>query len=55
MASVALARGARHAPAAQARRFMLLLTATPIENELEELYQIVTLLKPGQFATPGAS
>jgi SNF2 family DNA or RNA helicase len=35
-------------------RFMLLLTATPIETELEELYQLVTLLKPGQFATPAA-
>jgi SNF2 family DNA or RNA helicase len=33
-------------------RFLLLLTATPIETELEELYQLVTLLKPGQFATP---
>jgi SNF2 family DNA or RNA helicase len=83
VASVALARGARHAPAVQARpwdlvivdeahrvkrrgsasfrlvdglrsRFLLLLTATPIENELEELYQIVTLLRPGQFATPAA-
>jgi len=35
-------------------RFLLLLTATPIETDLEELYQLVTLLKPGQFATPGA-
>jgi SNF2 family DNA or RNA helicase len=35
-------------------RFLLLLTATPIETELEELYQLVTLLKPGQFATPAA-
>jgi SNF2 family DNA or RNA helicase len=33
-------------------RFLLLLTATPIETELDELYQLVTLLKPGQFATP---
>ena len=32
-------------------RFLLLLTATPIETELEELYQLVTLLRPGQFAT----
>ncbi len=83
VASLALARGARHAPVVQAQawdmvvvdeahkvksrgsagfrlvdglrsRFLLLLTATPIENELEELYQIVTLLKPGQFATPAA-
>jgi SNF2 family DNA or RNA helicase len=35
-------------------RFLLLLTATPIETDLEELYQLVTLLKPGQFATPAA-
>src|SRR6185369_7406408 len=35
-------------------RFLLLLTATPIETELEELYQLVTLLKPGQFATAAA-
>ncbi|MGD1068134.1 MAG: DEAD/DEAH box helicase, partial [Vulcanimicrobiaceae bacterium] len=33
-------------------RFLLLLTATPIENDLEELYNLITLLKPGQFATP---
>jgi SNF2 family DNA or RNA helicase len=35
-------------------RFLLLLTATPIETDLEELYNLVTLLKPGQFATPAA-
>ncbi|HET6414109.1 MAG TPA: SNF2-related protein [Anaeromyxobacter sp.] len=35
-------------------RFMLLLTATPVENDLEELYNLVTLLKPGQLATPAA-
>ena len=35
-------------------RFLLLLTATPIETELEELYNLVTLLKPGQFTTPAA-
>jgi superfamily II DNA or RNA helicase len=33
-------------------RFLLLLTATPIETDIEELYNLVTLLKPGQFATP---
>ncbi|MSP59783.1 MAG: DEAD/DEAH box helicase [Myxococcales bacterium] len=83
VASLALARSARHAPAVQAHpwdlviideahhlksrttlawklvdglksRFLLLLTATPIENDLEELYQLVTLLKPGQFPTPAA-
>jgi SNF2 family DNA or RNA helicase len=35
-------------------RFLLLLTATPVENDLEELYNLVTLLKPGQLATPAA-
>ena len=35
-------------------RFLLLLTATPMETDLEELYNLVTLLKPGQFATPAA-
>jgi superfamily II DNA or RNA helicase len=35
-------------------RYLLLLTATPIETDLEELYNLVTLLKPGQFATPAA-
>ncbi|KYF65908.1 hypothetical protein BE15_23485 [Sorangium cellulosum] len=35
-------------------RFLLMLTATPIETDLEELYNLVTLLKPGQFATPAA-
>ncbi len=83
VASLALARGARHAPLVQAApwdlvivdeahrvknratlswklvdgltsRFLLLLTATPIENDLEELYQLVTLLRPGQFPSPAA-
>lgn len=35
-------------------RFLLMLTATPIETDLEELYNLVTLLRPGQFATPAA-
>jgi SNF2 family DNA or RNA helicase len=35
-------------------RFLLLLTATPVENDLEELYNLVTLLRPGQLATPAA-
>jgi superfamily II DNA or RNA helicase len=35
-------------------RFLLLLTATPVETELEEIYNLVTLLKPGQLSTPGA-
>ena len=35
-------------------RFLLLLTATPIETDLEELYNLVTLLRPGQLTTPAA-
>jgi SNF2 family DNA or RNA helicase len=81
VASLALARGARHAPTVQAApwdvvvvdeahhvknrqtagwklvdgiksRFLLLLTATPVETDLEEIYNLVTLLKPGQLTTP---
>ena len=81
IASLALARSARHAPLVQAQpwdlvivdeahhvknrrtlawklvdglksRFLLLLTATPVENDLEEVYNLVTLLRPGQLATP---
>lgn len=33
------------------RKYLLLLTATPIQNSLEELYNLVTLLRPGQLAT----
>ncbi len=83
VASLALARGAKHAPAVLAapwdlvivdeahhiknrttlgyklvsevkRRFLLLVTATPVENDLEEIYNLVTLLRPGQFASPAA-
>jgi SNF2 family DNA or RNA helicase len=81
VASLALARMARHAALVQAQpwdlvivdeahhvknrrtlawrlvdglksRFLLLLTATPVENDLEEVYNLVTLLRPGQLATP---
>ncbi len=81
VASLALARGARHASVVQAApwdvvvvdeahhvknrqtagwklvdgiksRFLLLLTATPVETDLEEIYNLVTLLKPGQLTTP---
>jgi superfamily II DNA or RNA helicase len=31
------------------RKYMLLLSATPIRRHLRELYHLVTLLKPGQF------
>lgn len=34
------------------RQFMLMLTATPVQNSLEELYNLVTLLKPGQLPSP---
>jgi SNF2 family DNA or RNA helicase len=33
------------------KRFLLLLTATPVQNELKELYNMVNLLKPGQLRT----
>ena len=31
------------------KRFILLLTATPVQNSLNELYNLVTVLKPGQL------
>ena len=34
------------------RKYLLLLTATPVENDLNELYNLITLLKPGQLKTP---
>ncbi len=33
------------------KRFLLLLTATPVENNLMELFNLITLLKPGQLKT----
>lgn len=33
------------------KRFLLLLTATPVENNLMEIYNLVTLLRPGQLKT----
>ena len=33
------------------RTFLLLLTATPVQNDLEELFNLVTLLQPGQLKT----
>ena len=32
-------------------RFLFMVTATPVENDLVELYNLVTLLKPGQLGT----
>ncbi len=34
------------------RQFLLLLTATPVQNSIEELYHLVTLLQPGQLPSP---
>jgi SNF2 family DNA or RNA helicase len=34
------------------KRYILFLTATPVENRLEELYNLITILKPGQLKTP---
>ncbi|MCP5099819.1 MAG: DEAD/DEAH box helicase, partial [Chloroflexi bacterium] len=36
------------------KRYILMLTATPVENRLEELYNLITILKPGQLKTPQA-
>ena len=36
------------------KRFLLLLTATPVQNNLQELYTLVTLLRPGQLSTLAA-
>jgi len=32
-------------------KYLLLLTATPVQNELRELYNLITLLKPGLLGT----
>lgn len=32
-------------------KYMLLLTATPMQNQLKELHTLITLLKPGQLGT----
>ncbi len=33
------------------KKHLLLLTATPVQNDLRELYNMITLLKPGQLKT----
>lgn len=33
------------------KKFFLLLTATPVQNDLKELYNLITLLKPGQLGS----
>lgn len=46
------ARTARYQLISSIRRnYLLLLTATPIQNDLQELYNLVTLLRPGHFGT----
>ncbi|MCC6739240.1 MAG: DEAD/DEAH box helicase [Planctomycetia bacterium] len=35
------------------KKFLLLLSATPIQNDLVELYNMITLLRPGQLYTLG--
>jgi SNF2 family DNA or RNA helicase len=37
---------------ALSRQYLLLLTATPVQNSVEELYNLVTLLKPGGLPSP---
>ncbi len=34
------------------KKYCLLLTATPVQNNLDELYNLVTLLKPGHLGRP---
>jgi SNF2 family DNA or RNA helicase len=34
------------------KKYILMLTATPVQNRLEELYNLITILKPGQLKTP---
>jgi SNF2 family DNA or RNA helicase len=44
-ASAALARALR-------TRYLLLLTATPVENRLDDLFQLVSLVRPGHLGSP---
>lgn len=36
------------------KKYCLLLTATPMQNDLKELYNLITLLKPGQLGGQGS-
>lgn len=36
------------------KKYFLMLTATPVQNDLKELYNLITLLKPGQLGTYSA-
>lgn len=33
------------------KKYFLMLTATPVQNDLKEMYNLITLLKPGQLGT----
>lgn len=33
------------------KKYILMLTATPVQNNLEELFNLITILKPGQLST----
>ncbi|ARU63245.1 ATP-dependent helicase [Tumebacillus avium] len=33
------------------KKYLLLLTATPVQNDMKELYNLITLLKPGQLGS----
>jgi SNF2 family DNA or RNA helicase len=33
------------------KKFILMLTSTPVENNLLELYSLITVLKPGLLST----
>ncbi|MEK7330578.1 MAG: SNF2-related protein [Candidatus Eisenbacteria bacterium] len=35
-------------------KYLLLLTATPAQNDLDELFNLITLLSPGQLKTPAS-
>jgi SNF2 family DNA or RNA helicase len=35
------------------KKYCLLLTATPVQNDLSEIYNLITLLKPGQLGGEG--
>lgn len=35
------------------KKYCLLLTATPVQNDLQELFNLITLLKPGQLGGQG--
>lgn len=35
------------------KKYCMLLTATPVQNDLHELYNLITLLKPGQLGGKG--